>query len=41
MKVDDYTNPSECGRIYFGLDERPDARVWRFVVDPIGLHDRS
>lgn len=41
VKVDDYTSASECGRIYFGIDERPDDKVWRFVVDHIGLHDRS
>ena len=41
VKVDDYTNPAECGRIYFGIDDRPAMNVWRFVVDHIGLHDRS
>jgi hypothetical protein len=34
VKVDDYKNPAECGRIYFAYvaDER------RFIVDHIGLH---
>ena len=34
VKVDDYKNPAECGRIYFALDrEGP-----RFIIDHIGLH---
>jgi hypothetical protein len=41
VKVDDYASPSECGRVYFGIDERPPLKVCRFVVDHIGLHDRS
>lgn len=34
VKVDDYKNPDECGRIYFAYvaDEQ------RFIVDHIGLH---
>jgi hypothetical protein len=34
VKVDDFKNPGECGRIYFALD--PEG--CRFVVDYIGLH---
>lgn len=41
VKVDDHTSATWCGRIYFALDERPADGVWRFVVDHIGLHDRS
>jgi len=34
VKVDDFKNPAECGRIYFAQDN--EAR--RFIVDHIGLH---
>jgi hypothetical protein len=34
VKVDDYKDPSQCGRIYFAVDT--EAR--RFIVDHIGLH---
>jgi hypothetical protein len=36
VKVDDYTNPGDCGRIYFGID-RASGRI---VVDFVGIHDR-
>jgi hypothetical protein len=35
VKVDDYKDPSRCGRIYFAVD----SERRRFVVDHIGLHD--
>lgn len=35
VKVDDYKDPSRCGRIYFAVDSERS----RFVVDHIGLHD--
>lgn len=35
VKVDDYKNPAECGRIYFGIDKEN----LRWVVDHVGLHD--
>jgi hypothetical protein len=38
VKVDDFTNANECGRIYFAIDGDP---RWRIVVDHIGLHSRS
>lgn len=41
VKVDDHVPPSECGRIYFAIDDRPAEGVRRFVVDHVGLHDRS
>jgi hypothetical protein len=34
VKVDDFKDPSECGRIYFAIDQEPP----RFIVDHIGLH---
>ncbi|HVB43077.1 MAG TPA: hypothetical protein VNF47_10285 [Streptosporangiaceae bacterium] len=34
VKVDDYKNPAECGRIHFGID----GEGRRLVVDHIGLH---
>lgn len=34
VKVDDYKNPAECGRIHFGID----GEGRRFVVDHVGLH---
>ena len=37
VKVDDYTSPTHCGRIYFALD----GVRRRIVVDYIGLHGRS
>jgi hypothetical protein len=36
VKVDDYKNPADCGRIYFGFDA---GQGW-IVVDHVGLHDR-
>jgi hypothetical protein len=41
VKVDDFVAPNACGRIYFGIDDRRSDGTWRFVVDHIGLHDRS
>ena len=34
VKVDDFKDPSECGRIYFAIDKE----AGRFIVDHIGLH---
>lgn len=34
VKVDDFKNPAECGRIYFAID----SEGKRFVVDHVGLH---
>ncbi len=34
VKVDDFKNPRECGRIYFAVD----SDGLRFIVDYIGLH---
>jgi hypothetical protein len=34
VKVDDFKNPRECGRIYFAVD----SERLRFIVDYIGLH---
>jgi hypothetical protein len=34
VKVDDFKNPAECGRIYFAVD----SDALRFIVDHIGLH---
>lgn len=36
VKVDDYKNAAECGRIYFGLDDEKR----QVVVDHVGLHNR-
>lgn len=36
VKVDDFKNPADCGRIYFGIDQAKR----RIVVDHVGLHDR-
>lgn len=33
LKLDDHTNPSEVGRVYFAHD----AQSKRFVVDHVGL----
>ncbi|MCM3535023.1 hypothetical protein M3693_12430 [Cellulosimicrobium funkei] len=35
VKVDDYKSPTDCGRIYFAIDDV----AFRFVVDHIDLHD--
>jgi hypothetical protein len=35
VKVDDYTSPDRCGRIYFAVD----TQNFMFVVDHVGLHD--
>ena len=32
IKIDDYTNPNEVGRVYFAID----AKSRRFVVDHAG-----
>jgi hypothetical protein len=37
VKVDDFANPDECGRIYFGMSVAPR----RLVVDYVGTHGRS
>jgi hypothetical protein len=37
VKVDDFKDPSRCGRIYFAID----TAGQRFVVDHIGLHLQS
>lgn len=34
VKVDDFKNPMECGRVYFAVD----SDGLRFIVDHIGLH---
>jgi hypothetical protein len=34
VKVDDYKNPAECGRIYFAIDNEHA----RLIVDHVGLH---
>jgi len=41
VKVDDAVAPSECGRIYFAMDERREEGVRRLIIDHVGLHDRS
>ena len=41
VKVDDAVAASQCGRIYFAIDDRRSEKVVRLVVDHIGLHDRS
>lgn len=41
VKVDDGVAPSECGRIYFAIDDRRDEGIRRLIVDHVGLHDRS
>ncbi|MEW2120248.1 hypothetical protein AB0945_34735 [Streptomyces sp. NPDC005474] len=35
VKVDDFKNSVDCGRIYFALDREK----FRFIVDHVGLHD--
>jgi hypothetical protein len=38
VKVDDHRPFSKCGRIYFAIDDRPEAGIARIVVDHVGLH---